>query len=81
MNCRAVQSHSKNASLFKVSKFEDINNKIIPIFKAFPIKGIKQFDYLDFCNIATLMSEREHLNHKGLSNIKSIKDRINTKRK
>lgn len=30
LNCGAVYSHGENASLFKVSKFDDINNKIIP---------------------------------------------------
>ena len=36
-----VNIHSENAFVFKVSKFVDINNKIIPIFKAYSIKGIK----------------------------------------
>lgn len=81
MNCGAVYSHSENASIFKVSKIEDINKKIIPIFKAHPINGIKQLDYQDFCNIATLIGEGQHLTHEGLCNIKLIKDRMNTKRK
>jgi hypothetical protein len=81
LNCGAVYSHGKNASIFKVSKFEDINNKIIPIFKDHPINGIKQLDYQDFCLIATLMGDRQHLNHEGISNIKLIKDRMNTNRK
>ena len=81
LNCGAIYSHSKNASVFKVAKFEDINNKIIPFFKAYPIQGIKQLDYQDFCKIATLIGEGEHLNHQGLCNIKLIKDRMNTKRK
>ncbi len=81
LNFGAVYSHGEKASLFKVSKIDDINNKIIPVFKTHPIKGIKQLDFQDWCNIATLMCEGEHLNLKGLCNIKSIKDRMNTKRK
>jgi hypothetical protein len=81
LNCGAVYSHGENASIFKVSKFEDINNKIIPIFNTHPIKGIKELDYQDFCNIATLMGEKQHLNPEGLSNIQLIKDRMNTNRK
>ena len=68
-------------SIFKVSKFEDINNKIIPIFKDHPIIGIKQLDFQDFCLIATLMGDKQHLNHEGLCNIKLIKDKMNTNRK
>ena len=71
----------ENASVFKVAKFEDINNKIIPLFKSYPIFGVKQLDYQDFCSIAKLISEGEHLKHQGLFNIKLIKDRMNTKRK
>lgn len=81
LNCGAVYYHSGNASVFKVSKIEDINNKIIPIFKDHPIIGIKQLDYQDFCLIATLMGDKQHLNHEGLCNIKLIKDRMNTNRK
>ena len=57
MNCGAVYSHSKNAFVFKVGKFVDINNKIIPFFKSYPIQGIKELDYQDFCEIPTLIGE------------------------
>ena len=81
LNCGAVYSHSENAFVFKVGKFLDINNKIIPIFKAHLIQGIKQLDYQDFCKIATLIGEGKHLSQKGLVEIRLIKDRMNTKRK
>ena len=63
MKCGSVYSHSENAPVFKVGKFVDINNLIIPIFKAHSIQGIKQFDFLggDFCEIATLIGEGKHL--------------------
>ena len=63
-----------------MGKFVDINNKIIPFFKAHSIKGIKQLDYQDFCEIATLIGEGKHLTPEGYSKIKLIKDRMNTKR-
>ena len=62
-------------------KFVDINNKIIPIFKAHSIQGIKQLDYQDFCEIATLIGEGKHITTTGIAKIKLIKDRMNTKRK
>lgn len=61
VKCGSVYSHSENALVFKVGKFVDINNFIIPIFKAHPILGLKQFDYQDFCEIATLIGEGKHL--------------------
>ena len=81
LNCGAVYSHGENAFVFKVGKFLDVNKKIIPIFKAHSIQGLKQLDYQDFCEIATLVGEGEHLNPKGLAKIQLIKDRMNTKRK
>ena len=81
MNCGAVYSHSENAFVFKVGKFVDINNKIIPFFKAYSIQGVKQLDYQDFCEIATLIGEGKHLSPIGTAKIQLIKDRMNTKRK
>ena len=81
MNCGSVYSHSENAFVFTVGKFLDIKNKIIPIFKAHSIQGIKQLDYLDFCEIATLIGEGKHLSPIGIAKIQLIKDRMNTKRK
>lgn len=52
-----------------MGKFLDINNKIIPFFKAHSIQGIKQLDYQDFCLIATLIGEDQHLNPIGLAKI------------
>nr|WVH38211.1 LAGLIDADG endonuclease [Trametes cingulata] len=79
-NCGAVYYHSENAFVFKVGKFVDINNKIIPFFKAHSIQGIKQLDYQDFCEIATLIGEGKHLSPIGIAKIQLIKDRMNTKR-
>ena len=62
-------------------KFLDKNNKIIPNFKDQSIQGIKQLDYQDFCEIATLMVEVKHLSPMGIAKIQLIKDRMNTKRK
>ena len=57
----------------------DINNKILPNFKAHSIQGIKLLDYQDFCEVATLISEGKHLSPEGLSQIIKIKDRMNKK--
>ena len=81
LNCGAVFSHSENAFVFKVGKFLDINNKLIPFFKAYSIQGIKLLDFQDFCELATLIGEGKHLSLIGIEKIKLIKDRMNTKRK
>lgn len=39
--CGAVYSHGENAFDFIVSKFADNLNKIIPLFKTYPIQGME----------------------------------------
>lgn len=60
---------------FRVTKFYDILNLIIPLFKAHPIQGLKQLDFLDFCEAADIMANKQHLTLEGLAKIKTIKDR------
>lgn len=64
-----------------MGKFIEIINQIIPIFKAHSILGIKQLDYQDFCEMATIIGEGKHLSPIGIAKIQIIKDRMNTKRK
>lgn len=80
LNCGTVYYHSKNALVFTISNLADIIKVIIPIFNLYPIQGIKQLNYEDFCKIAFLIDKKEHLNPNGLAQIKLIKDRMNTKR-
>jgi hypothetical protein len=56
-----VNIHSENAFVFKVSKLVDLIKKIIPLFEQNPIRGVKQLDFLDFCEVAKLMNEGKHL--------------------
>ena len=66
---------------FKVTKFDDIQNKIIPFFKKTCLKGIKSKDFDDFCKVAYMMKEKKHLTKQGLEQIKKIKAGMNTGRK
>lgn len=63
-----------------VTKFSDIDLKIIPFFKDFPIIGIKSLDFEDFCKVVELMKSKEHLTKDGLEKIEIIKSGMNTKR-
>jgi hypothetical protein len=61
--------------------FADLTNKIIPLFEKYPILGVKQSDFLDFCKVAKIMSEGNHLTSEGLELIRTIKNGMNTSRK
>lgn len=51
------------------------------MFKLYPILGIKNLEYSDFCKVAYLIEEGKHLSLKGLEEIIQIKEKMNTKRK
>jgi hypothetical protein len=56
-----VNIHSENAFVLKITKLVDLTKKIIPLFEKNPIQGVKQLEFLDFCEVAKLMSEGRHL--------------------
>jgi hypothetical protein len=75
---------SKNREVYKyrVTKFLDLTDKIIPLFQKYPVQGVKHLDFLDFVKVAEIMKEKGHLTEEGLSKIrKAIKEGVNTGRK
>ncbi len=77
-NCGYTFEHkTKNYIEFVVSRFEDIYIKIISFFNKYEIKGIKAFDYKDFCKIAELINKKAHLTSGGLEKIYNIKRNMN----
>ena len=82
LNCGRIELNLKQSAVyFVVTSFEDIIEKIIPLFDKHPIKGIKSLDYADFKSIANLMNNKEHLTEEGLSKIQSLKLNMNLFRK
>lgn len=79
--CGLVEKDSRGPWLYyTVNNFSDINVKIIPFFIQYNIIGSKNFDFNDWCKIATLMKNKEHLNPEGLKKIISIKEGMNKER-
>ena len=73
-------SKYEEASYYRVAKFSDICDKIIPFFNKYQIQGVKLQDYLDFCRAAELMKSKSHLTKDGLEKIQKIKSGINKQR-
>jgi hypothetical protein len=66
---------------FAVYKYSDIVEKIIPFFEKYPILGVKNLNFLDFCKIAELMRSGAHKTQEGLDEIREIKAGMNMNRK
>ena len=78
----SIQCSEKNQTcLLQFRNNSDIDNKIIPFFKEYPIKGVKALDFNDWCNVAELVKNKEHLSKEGLNKITEIANNINLNRK
>ena len=62
---------------FRVTKFKNITQNIIPFSQKYPIIVIKSKDFYDFCRVAEMMKEKKHLTAKGLKQIHQIKAGMN----
>jgi hypothetical protein len=81
LGCGAYYPRSnRDEGNFTVTKFSDIEQKIIPFFKKYPINGVKSLDFSDFCKVVEIIRVKEHLTQKGLAEIEKIKSGMNTKR-
>ena len=67
--------------VFKVTKFLDLEKKIIPFFKDYPILGIKSKDFYDWLQVLYLIKNKVHLTKEGVEQIQLIKAGMNTGRK
>ena len=65
---------------YRVSKFRDLSEKIIPFFEEHPIVGIKSKDFKDFCTVVDMMKEKKHLSFEAIEQIRIIKSGTNTGR-
>lgn len=83
LDCGNITIRSnKNIVDFRVSRFSDIINKIIPFFKKYPIFGIKAKDLADFTKVADLIKDKNHLNQaEDYDKICKIKAGMNKGRK
>ena len=73
-------SEDKSVHL-QIAKFIDINEKIIPFFEKYPIKGVKSLDFEDFKKVCKLIENKKHLTTLGIKAILDIKLNMNQNRK
>nr|YP_009262063.1 LAGLIDADG endonuclease [Chrysoporthe austroafricana]AMX22138.1 LAGLIDADG endonuclease [Chrysoporthe austroafricana] len=78
LGCGNIKHYEKNSWLqFIVTKFSDIDEKIIPIFRENKILGEKSKDFQDWCRAAELMKNKAHLTPSGLDEIRKLKSGMN----
>jgi hypothetical protein len=70
----------KSAIEYRVTKFSDLTEKILPLFEKYPIQGKKYQDYTDFVTVVELIKNKKHLTEEGLDQIRAIKAGMNRMR-
>jgi len=75
--CGRIENRKTNASDFTVNSFKSFEEKIIPFFIKYPLKGSKLLNFQDFKEVVEIMKEKGHLNEKGLQKIYQIKANMN----
>jgi len=71
--CGRVEIRKDNIVEYKVTKLNDIINKIIPFFLKYLVMGVKYQDFTDWSKVADLIKDKKHLTNEGLEQIKKNK--------
>lgn len=61
----------------KVSSIVDIQEKIIPFFRKYPLRGKKKNAFEFFAQAADLFSRKEHLTKEGIKKLRAIRRKMN----
>ena len=71
---RRYDNHKENIYRYCVRNFKDINEKIIPFFKANQLLTYKRKDFELFCKVIEMIKNRQHLTLQGLNQIRQLKN-------
>ena len=74
---RRADNHRENLYRYCVRSSKDIQSKIIPFFKQFPLQTAKQKDFLIFCQVVEVMKDRQHLTQNGIQDIRVLASSMN----
>lgn len=80
LGCGTLSNTAKTVSSYlylTVSKFKDINEKIIPLLNKYPLPGSKKSDFNLFCYVIALMKDKAHTTSEGIAKIQAIKAKMN----
>ena len=67
----------ENTIDFKVTKFSDVNEIIIPFFINNPILGVKSLDFKDWCLVSEMVKKGEHKSEEGAIKIREMQRGMN----
>ena len=62
LGCGKIEKASTrpDAVNYRVNKFSDIQDKIIPFFLKYPLQSVKYRDFLDFIKVVDIVAVKGH---------------------
>jgi len=78
---KRYDNHKENLYRYVVRSLNELNTKIIPFFKKYPLQTYKQKDFLIFEKVVKLMITKKHLVNKNRKKILSLISKMNRRKK
>ncbi len=78
---KRYDNHNENLYRYCVRSINELNTKIIPFFKKYPLHTYKRNDFLIFEKVIKAMIHKEHLNKNGRKKIITLIEKMNRKKK
>ncbi len=78
---KRYDNHNENLYRYCVRSLSDLDQKIIPFFRTYPLQTYKKNDFMIFAKVIKLMINKEHLNIKGRKKILHLISQMNHKKK
>ena len=77
---KRYDNHNENLYRYCVRSIGDLQNKIVPFFRMFPLKTYKANDFRIFQKIIALMERKQHLTEKGWEKVLVLASQMNRKK-
>ncbi len=78
---KRYDNHNENLYRYCVRSLGELNTKIIPFFKKYPLRTYKQKDFLIFEKVVKSMIKKKHLTEKGRKEILNLISEMNRRKK
>jgi len=76
--CGVLVKDSRGPAVeYSVYKFSDVYVKILPFFSEHKVRGVKAWDFQDWCRALEIIQAKGHLTQEGLDEILKIKAKMN----
>ena len=76
---RKNENHNEELYRYCIRSVKDLNERIIPFFRANSLRTAKQNDFLKFVQIVELITQKKHLSLQGLRRVAKIIEKMNRK--